>query len=232
VVIAWDGIRPSGKHPPKPVAPPPMSTQSPSAMGTEMAVDTQNPNAAADAAMNRYASGDAAAFSELYDLLAPRLFGFLLRSTRDRCQAEDLLQQTLLKMHCARGRFVPGAEVVPWAFSIARRLVIDAARRSKVRGAQIGGDDQRDAIAHLAALDLPVDEAIHSKQIMHLIQRELDRLPEANRRAFQLVKQEGLTHAEAAEVLGTTVTAVKLRAHRTYVALRTALQPSLAARDT
>ncbi len=77
----------------------------------------------ATSAMDRYAQGDDAAFSELYDALAPRLYGYLLRQTRNNARAEDLTQQTFLQMHCARGRFVRGADVVPWAFAIARRLL-------------------------------------------------------------------------------------------------------------
>jgi RNA polymerase sigma-70 factor (ECF subfamily) len=181
--------------------------------------------------MDRYASGDGAAFSELYDLLAPRLFAFLLRATRSRCEAEDLLQQTMLKMHSARGRFIRGAAVVPWAFSIARRLVIDRGRRSKVRAGAGEPDDTGDALARLAALDLAVDEVVHAKRLGKIIQEEVDRLPPGNRVAFELVKQDGLTHAEAAQVLGTTVMAVKLRTHRSCAALRAALQRLLEAKE-
>jgi RNA polymerase sigma-70 factor (ECF subfamily) len=56
-------------------------------------------------------------------------------------------------------------------------------------------------------------------------------LPEAQRVAFELVKHEGLSLAEAADVLGTTVAAVKLRAHRTYEALRAALGPAFEVGD-
>ncbi len=55
------------------------------------------------------------------------------------------------------------------------------------------------------------------------IMEELERVPEQHREAFTLVQIEGLSMAEAAEVLGTTVAAVKLRAHRAYEALRSAL---------
>jgi len=58
----------------------------------------------ADAAMERYARGDEAAFGELYDAIAPRLLGFLHKATRDAFAAEDLMQQTLLHMHRARAR--------------------------------------------------------------------------------------------------------------------------------
>ena len=53
--------------------------------------------------------------------------------------------------------------------------------------------------------------------------RELSRLPESQRVAFELIKQDGFSVAEAADVLGISVSAVKLRAHRTYEALRSVL---------
>ena len=194
-------------------------------------VEARSSDFAADHAMDRYASGEDDAFAELYDLLAPRLFAFALRATHSRCEAEDIVQHTMLKMHCARGRFIRGAGVVPWAFSIARRLVIDRARRSKVRGSASDRGDDGDALAHLAALDLAADDVVHSKLLGEMIERELDRISPPNRLAFELVKQDGLTHAEAAKVLGTTAMAVKLRTHRTCAALRAALHKSLNQRD-
>src|SRR4051812_10555208 len=82
-------------------------------------------SAALDAAMDRYAGGDDAAFEIVYDGLAPRLQSFLLRYTNDRARAEDVVQQTMLQIHRARGRFLIGSQVVPWAFANARRLLID-----------------------------------------------------------------------------------------------------------
>jgi RNA polymerase sigma-70 factor, ECF subfamily len=177
--------------------------------------------ASLDAAMDRYARGDDAAFEEIYDALAPRLFGFLLRHTRDRARAEDVVQQTLLQIHRARGRFEPGARVLPWAFAIARRLLIDQHRRS---GREVlARTDDDEAADLLLALDAGADELAIAKQLAARLEAEIVRLPENQRVAFELIKQEGLSVAEAAEILGTTVTAVKLRAHRAYEALRSVL---------
>jgi RNA polymerase sigma-70 factor (ECF subfamily) len=176
--------------------------------------------ARADGAMERYAAGEDAAFGELYDALAPRLYGYLLRQTRDRARAEDLVQQTFFRIHEARGRFIPGAEVTPWAFAIARRLLIDGVRRTK---REVLRADAKDTEDEEAAPDDAADDVAYGKELEKKIQEELRRLPETQRVAFELVKQEGLSLAEAALVLGTTVTAVKLRAHRAYEALRSAL---------
>jgi RNA polymerase sigma-70 factor (ECF subfamily) len=176
---------------------------------------------AADLAMDRYARGDDDAFAELYDLLAPRLLGYLTRQTRDTARAEDLVQQTLLRIHRARGRFGPGAAVVPWAMAIARRLFIDDLRRRRDdRLSRSLEDEPRAEPPDPAptAVDLVVASELATR-----VRRELSKLPHAQREAFELIKEDGLSLAEAAAVLGTTVTAVKLRAHRAYQALRVAL---------
>jgi RNA polymerase sigma-70 factor (ECF subfamily) len=182
---------------------------------------TGDERAALDAAMDRYAAGDDAAFPELYDRLTPRLLAYLLRHTRDRARAEDVVQQTMLRIHTARGRFEPGAEVLPWAFAIARRLLVDQHRRG---GREVLAPTADDTAAQLLeALDAAADEVAIAKEVASHLAEELGRLPENQRVAFELIKQEGLSVAEAAQVLGTTVAAVKLRAHRAYEALRAVL---------
>jgi RNA polymerase sigma-70 factor (ECF subfamily) len=175
---------------------------------------------AASAAMDRYACGDDSAFSELYDLLAPRLTAFLARRARDEALASDLVQQTFLQMHASRRHFSEGADVMPWAFAIARRLLIDVVRKS---GREIAGDDGGSEERESVAPDLPPDRIVAQRRLAARVGKELERVPEAQRVAFELVKRDGLSLAETAEVLGTTVAAVKLRIHRTYEALRAAL---------
>jgi RNA polymerase sigma-70 factor, ECF subfamily len=169
----------------------------------------------ADAAMERYARGDDGAFAEVYDTIAPRLFAFLVRQTQSEARAKDILQQTLLKMHLARGSFIAGAAVLPWAYAIARRLWIDQTRR---RHAEVALDAEP-----LADGAPQPDDAASSHELGARIRAELEKLPENQRVAFQLIKEEELSVAEAAEVLGTTESAVKLRAHRAYQKLRAAL---------
>jgi RNA polymerase sigma-70 factor, ECF subfamily len=179
----------------------------------------------ANAAMERYARGDDRAFSELYDSLAPRLRRYLLRASGDPGSADDLLQQTMLQIHRARGRFIVGAEVLPWAFAIARRLLIDGIRRRKNERSTIsletGGHEA--SPVDVAAVQYGADELLDGQRLVRALDAELERLPESHRMAFELLKNEGLSIREAAEVLGATPTAVKLRAHRAYAALRVAL---------
>lgn len=166
-----------------------------------------------DQLMERYAAGDDSAFEPLYDALAPRLLGFLRRSTRDATLSEDLLQQTLLRMHKARGAFAIGAAVTPWAYAIARRLMLDAQRTRRRK--------PEDAIGHedlLASADNPESRVADRERLLQL-DGKLAKLPEEHRTAFELVRVEGLSLAEAAAVVGATPAAMKMRAHRAYVAL-------------
>src|SRR6267154_2081097 len=92
--------------------------------------------------MQRYCDGDAGAFRELYALVAPRLLGYLVKMTRDRALADDLLQQTFLKVHRARTAYVRGADPLPWIYAIAHRTFLDEARRAKRAIVRVGdGDD-------------------------------------------------------------------------------------------
>ena len=183
--------------------------------------NAESASALLDAAMDRYARGDDLAFEAVYDGLAPRLQSFLLRYTHDRAKAEDVVQQTMLQIHRARGRFTLGGQVVPWAFAIARRLLIDQHRRGGREVLAPTGDDSLTQL--LAAVDARADDVVIAKEVAAKLAAGLARLPENQRVAFELIKQDGLSVAEAAQVLGTTVAAVKLRAHRAYVAMRVVL---------
>ena len=177
--------------------------------------------AAIDAAMERYADGDEAAFGEVYDALAPRLLRFLQRQTRNVGQAEDLLQETFLNICGARASFFRGAKVTPWAFTIARRLLIDASRKSH-RQVPISRDADLES-APPPSRDPRGDEVLQARQVAERVEVELARMPETQREAFMLVKVDGLSLAEAAEVLEISPNAVKLRAFRAYDALRASM---------
>ncbi|HEY8075666.1 MAG TPA: RNA polymerase sigma factor [Labilithrix sp.] len=176
--------------------------------------------------MDRYADGDEAAFGDVYDLLAPRLYAFFVRQTGDAPRAEDLVQQTLLQMHAARLSYMRSSDVIPWAFAIGRRLLIDSRRRTKKEVLFATAEDDAAALdIKVERFSVPEGQAM-TRELAVRAEEELERMPESHREAYLLVRQEGLSVAQAAEVLGTTSTAVKLRAHRAYEALRNVLDPS------
>ena len=184
----------------------------------EGALDAASTRTAGDLAMERYAAGDDAAFEEVYDVLAARLHRYLRRHVRDAHRCDDLLQETFLRIHRARGTFLTGGAVLPWAFAIARRLVLDQVRRDH-RAPQVVSD----AIPGPAPAISPVarpEQVVEARELADRLAATLARLPDSQRAAFELLKREGLTVAEVAAILGVTVNAVKQRAHRAYVSLR------------
>jgi RNA polymerase sigma-70 factor, ECF subfamily len=172
----------------------------------------------ADLAMDRYADGDDGAFEDLYDALAPRLHRYALRETRSRSAAEDVVQQVMLQMHAARARFARGAAVLPWAYAIARRLLVDGHRHA----ARWGFADEGVALAEAASGGMAADDALDRRRREADLERDLASLPAKHREAFLMVKLEGLPIADAAAVLGITEGNVKVRVHRAAEALRAA----------
>jgi RNA polymerase sigma-70 factor (ECF subfamily) len=166
--------------------------------------------------MERYVDGDANAFDGLYRKLSPTLMGYLLRLTRNRARAEDLLQITFSKVHRARGSYLRGAPVLPWAIAIARRSFLDERRAAAARNEDLSAD---------GSLPEPRPETpAVPTEMSDALEMALQRLPESYREAIELTKITGLTIQEAATVLGATETAVKLRVHRGYNQLRKELE--------
>lgn len=177
-------------------------------------------NPQADLAMNRYAAGDDTAFKSLYDALAPRLYRYALRQARETARAEDLVQQAMLHLHCARGRFVVGSSVTSWAFAILRRLYLDQVRRKKLEVLSSDGEVEN---LHASADTGPEERVSSRQQLELLVDRAMAELTSTQRAAFELVLFGQTSHAEAAAALGVTVASVKLRVQRAHQALREAL---------
>src|SRR5690606_13679973 len=111
--------------------------------------------------MVSYVEGNQEAFDSLYKILSPRLYGYLLRLTRHREQADDLVQITFSKIHRARQSYLKGAALLPWVLAIARRSFLDARRHTSVRPEYLSQDGALpDASAPKDSLDNDVVEAL------------------------------------------------------------------------
>jgi len=179
-------------------------------------------DAALNRAMDRYAAGDDAVFAEIFRLLGPRLRAFLRRLSGSADSADDLLQETLLRIHHARGSFTPGRATAPWAYAIARNCYISHVRSPKHRlsRSSVALIDE----SAVGGLEASAEEATMAKQAALAVETALQGMSEARRSAFVLVRYEGLSVAEAAQVLGITESALKVRAFHAYEVLRQALE--------
>lgn len=181
------------------------------------------PPVALDAAMGRYAEGDDAAFAAVHAGLAPRLRLFLLRLAKSPPVADDLLQETFLRMHRARASFAVGARALPWAYAIARSVYVDHVRARAVRKESLAERDEPPGHDVPSGSTDDGEQVSIARQTAAQVEEVLARLPVNQREAFVLVRYEGLSIADAARVLGATEGAVKLRAFHAYEALRKAL---------
>ena len=160
--------------------------------------------------MRRYQAGDEQAFATLFERHAPRVHGFLLRHVGQRALADDLLQATWLHVHRARKTFRDGERFTPWLYTIANNLRRDEARRA----ARDRGELTRDGRwpePRPSAPDLELEARVRAA---------LQAIPESYREVIVLHRWHDLGFIDIAKMLGTTEGAVKLRAHRGYLALR------------
>ena len=177
-----------------------------------------------DTLMQRYAAGEDDAFERLYALLAPRLHRFCLRLTGRKAEAEDLLQDTFLRLHRARATYLGGASTLYWAFAIARSAHLDQLRRRRRRPEELGlaSDAAQDDRVSADERYSPEAEA-RALYLLQIVTLELDNMSERNRTAYILIREEGLSVRQAASVLGTSTDVVKKRAHRAYEQIRAAV---------
>lgn len=171
--------------------------------------------------MQRYCSGDTQAFRALYAHLAPKLLAYLRSLTRNAALADDLLQQTFLKVHRSRDKYLAGAKPAPWMYAIAHRTFIDEARkqkRTRARMERVSNEDHgpADITGTKAALkEEPIDA-----ELVEEVMTALESLPASQREAVALTKLQGKSLKEAALIAGTSTGAMKLRAHRGYATVR------------
>jgi len=177
----------------------------------------------ADQAMAEYAQGREAAFEIVYEVVAPRIEGYVRRKVRDSSRVEDIVQQTFENMHKARGRFVPGSDVLNWAFAIARNLVIDTGKKAGRESSADMTDENETMGAVLAVAVAGGEELFLARETGALLVRTFGRLTKLQQEVFELVKLEGLSYQQAAATLGITVPSVRMYAHRAYLSLREAV---------
>jgi RNA polymerase sigma-70 factor (ECF subfamily) len=173
--------------------------------------------------MDRYARGEDAAFADLFKRGAPRVHRFLRRFSPDPGLVDDLTQETFLRLHTSRGRFELGSAALPWILAVARNAFLDSARRARVRRNVIATKSRAQATDIHAPLGAQGDEVLVAMEMARIVERTLAGMSLRLREAFVLLRFEGLSVAEAAQSLGTTSVAVKVRAFRANELLREAL---------
>jgi RNA polymerase sigma-70 factor (ECF subfamily) len=161
--------------------------------------------------MARYQQGDFTAATALVNQLSPQLHRFFLVQFVSRRYADDLLQETWLRIHEVRHTYRPGQPVLPWLYAIARNIRVDhyrKAQRTEIREQSLDETFDFPQPAGAGAAKTPDLEAI------------LATLPQSQREVIAMLKVAGMSLEEVARATSSTVGSVKQKAHRAYERLR------------
>jgi len=175
---------------------------------------TSGPGSAADAALGELtperlawqaARGCRASFAELVRRFSPRLHAFLRRRTRDRHEAEDIVQDTFLRVYQHLDRYDSSRRFSTWLFTIASRTAVSRRRKKCV---ECRGDD-----LHAPACDLAAEQREQHRNLWTTAAQ----LPEAQYQALRLRYAEELPVQEIARILGKSQVCVKVLLYRARV---------------
>jgi RNA polymerase sigma-70 factor (ECF subfamily) len=163
--------------------------------------------------MERYKAGDRAAITELVRRYAPLLLRVMLHQVRAREDADDLVQQTFLQLHRSKGDFRAGAQLRPWLLTIAVNVRHRYFRQMGVREEFPLEPDALERSQPGPAVEDAAEAGCDLRTV-------LAGLPPDQRDVIVLHWIEGFSFPEVALVVGASLSAVKVRAHRGYVAIR------------
>jgi RNA polymerase sigma-70 factor (ECF subfamily) len=169
--------------------------------------------------------GDAAAFRTLFERHARAMVAFCFHYVRDSARAEELAQDVFVKLYRAADRYQPSARFRTFLYRIAANHCLNELRRGEYSARAAQGRDAPADPDTLASGTAGPDADAEAGKLEAAVAVLLDRLPDKQRTAFVLTRFEGLSYEDVAEVLETSVSAVKSLVHRATVAAAAALAP-------
>ena len=182
--------------------------------------------------MLRVKRGDAAAFAELVEKYKQPVVNVIYRSLRDGTEAEDLAQTVFLQVYKSAHRYQPAAKFTTWLFTIARNLCLNELRRRARHPADsleaTYGDGEEQPARQFEDRQTPSPTAgLLQRDLEDKVREAVADLPETQRTAIILCRQEELSYEEIAAVLGCSVSATKSLIHRGRETLKEKLKPYL-----
>jgi RNA polymerase sigma-70 factor (ECF subfamily) len=181
--------------------------------------------------MERLAAGQDAALNDLMERHAPPVFHFLCRMVGNEDDANDLAQETFVRVFRARATFHPSEKFSTWLFTIAANLARNHFRwRSRHPNVSLEtetGESEQTIGSTLPASDPAPNEQALAAERAAAVRAAVGKLPEELREAVVLCEWEELSMADAAKILEATPKAVESRLYRGRQILRERLKPWL-----
>lgn len=165
-------------------------------------------------------AGEPPSIGRLVEELSGPLLRYLGRYLGDHVLAEDLLQETLIRIDRGLQGFAGRAEIKTWAFSIATNVAADHFRRPANRARIVDIEEEPE----VPDADRSVDDRLVIQEMTGCVRQVIDSLPEDYRAALVLHDLEGMSAAETADICGCSLPTAKIRIHRARQRLREALR--------
>jgi RNA polymerase sigma-70 factor (ECF subfamily) len=172
------------------------------------------------ALVERLRNGDTAAFDAVYDAFNRPLYTFLVRLARRRDVADDLLEETWLRLVKHAERLRSDTRLGPWLFTVARNLYVSYLRSRVLEDSAMSSVI---ALWPVSTAHASPFEATAANELERRVERALAFLPVASREVLLLVWVAGLDPSDAADVCGVTPQTLRQRLHRARTALAQAL---------
>lgn len=191
--------------------------------------DKQDPDAAL---MLRVKHGDTAAFEELVDKYKQPVINVLYRTLPDASEAEDLAQSVFLQVYKSARRYRASAKFSTWLFTITRNLCLNEIRRRRRHPADSldgpvaeHGEEPRLQVRESSSPE--PDVALVQEELQQKVELAISELPENQRIAMLLCREEDVSYESIADVLGCSLSATKSLIHRARETLKQKLKPYL-----
>jgi RNA polymerase sigma-70 factor, ECF subfamily len=184
------------------------------------------------ALMLRVKQGDSGAFAELVDKYKLPVLNLIYRMVRDATEAEDIAQSVFVQVFKSASRYEVASKFSTWLFTIARNLSLNEIRRrsrhpaDSIDAARPDQEDQPLQQYEDKATVPPPDRLLHSELELK-IEEALAALPENQRTAILLCRQDELSYEDIAKVVGCSLSATKSLIHRGRETLKQKLKPYL-----
>jgi RNA polymerase sigma-70 factor, ECF subfamily len=186
--------------------------------------------------MLRVKRGDREAFAGLVEKYKQPVMNFVYRSLRDETEAEDLAQNVFLQVYKSRSRYKQTAKFSTWLFTIARNLCFNELRRrsrhpaESIEESHVENEDQPQRQYEDKSQAAPPEKLLQG-ELVQKIEEALAELPENQRSAILLCRQEELSYEEIAETLDCSLSATKSLIHRGRETLKEKLKRYLGTGD-
>ncbi len=158
--------------------------------------------------MVRYQNAEEEAVTALIRQVSPRLHRFFLAQVVSRRYADDLLQETWLRVHAARHTYRPGEPLLPWLYAIARHVRVDGYRKAH----RVESREQQVEVMPEIGRSAGGPSTERGPDLDAL----LSELPASQREVITMLKVAGMTLDEVARATSSSIGSVKQKAHRGY----------------